>query len=237
MSISPRFAYVQARIQARYAERPSLATWFGLDQINEFGRYLQQANATGLSRWLEKLGVSSSTHAVEISLREGFRNHIGEVAKWMPDSWYDAITWYSILIDMEPIRCIASGEARPDWMADDPFLRSLIETPLGWPLSVLMDNTGDGEQLAANWRTIWRHHWPQMRSEESQGLETLAQSLPVASYSRLLVERLAQNFRRHSGRPVAVFSYLGLVLTDLLRLRGELLRRIKFVGEFVGQAE
>lgn len=233
MSISPRFAYVQARIQARYAERPSLSGWLGLDQTNEFGRYLQQANATGLSRWLEKLGVNSSMHAVEISLREGFRNHIGEVAKWMPDAWHEAIMWYSVLIDMEPIRRIASGEALPDWMADDPFLRRLVETPHEWPLSVLMDKTGDGEQLAANWRIIWRRYWPQMRNQESQGLETLAQSLPVASYSRSLAERLTQNFRRHSGRPVAVFSYLGLVLTDLLRLRGELLRRIEFVGQKV----
>ena len=231
MSLSPRLAYVQARIQSRYAQRPDASVWASLGQIEGVGRYLQQADAAGLGPWLEKLGVNSSSHAVEISLRENFRQLVREISGWMPGQWRSATRWFGLLIDLEPIRIIVSEESPPGWLQDDPFLGSLANEPATWPLTELAPVDGKGDALAARWRTIWRQQCPGMTARERRGLAALDSLLPVAAYDKHVITKLDRSFRHFSGGPIAVFSFLGLVLSDLLRLRGELLKRIEFSGE------
>lgn len=229
MIAAPRLGYVQARVQARYAARPGPATWASLAQVQEFGRYLQQADAAGFSRWTEKLGINSSTYAVEVSLREGFRQCVREVADWMPGEWQEATTWFALLVDLEPIRLIVSGEPIPGWIHDDPFLRGLVESREDWPLNILVpvgvDRSSEGDAMTQNWRKQWLALSPNPRDIS---LARLADLLPVAQHSDEVVEMLERHFRHHSLMPAAVFSYLSLVLLDLYRLKGQLLRRAEF---------
>jgi hypothetical protein len=155
MSTVPRLGYVQARVQARYAARPGPATWASLAQVQEFGRYLQQADAAGFSRWTEKLGINSSSHAVEVSLREGFRQSVHEVADWMPGEWRDATNWFALLVDLEPMRLIMSRELLPGWIHNDPFLKGLVDSSAEWPLNILARGGSDGDRIVENWRAHW----------------------------------------------------------------------------------
>lgn len=223
-------AYVQARIQSRYARRPDAATWAGLGQIAGVGHYLQQADAAGLGPWLEKLGVNSDSHAVEISLRENFRQLVRDISGWMPARWRPATRWFGLLIDLEPIRILLSGNSHPGWLRDDPFLGALISEPAHWPLHELAPVDGQADALAARWRTIWKQKCPGMTARERRGFAELDKLLPVAAYDKQVIATLDRSFRQFSGRPLAVFSFLGLVLSDLSRLRGELLKRIEFPG-------
>lgn len=228
MSSSPRLAYVQARIQARYAQRPDASVWASLGQTEGVSRYLQQADAAGLGPWLEKLGVNSSSHAVEISVRESFRQLVREISGWMPGQWCSATRWCGLLIDLEPIRIMVSGEPSPDWFQDDPFLGTLASEPATWPLTELAPVDGNVNALGTRWRTIWRQQCPGMTARENRGLAALNALLPVVAYDKHVVAKLDRCFRNFSGGPIAVFSFLGLVLSDLLRLRGELLKRFEF---------
>lgn len=230
MSFGPQLAYVQARMQSRYAQRPDTVLWSSLGQIESFGHYLQQAGSTGLGPSLAKLGADSSPHAVEICLREYFRHLASEISGWMPEPWRLATRWFGLLIDLEPIRIIAGGGRVPDWFQNDPFLGSLISEPATWPLPELAPLDAGTEGLADRWLSGWRHYCPDMTVPENRGLAALVSVLPVAAYDKTVVDKLERSFRHFSGKPLAVFSFLALVLSDLFRLRGELLKRIEFPG-------
>lgn len=230
MRIEPRFEYAQARIQARYAERPGMSVWSSLDQIEDSGRYLQQARAAGFGRWLEKLGPESTPHVMETSLREAFRQHVREIVQWMPDAWRDSVLWFAILIDLEQIRRIIAGERLPDWTSDDPFLRHISSSKDDWPIPMLIEVTSEGEDISENWRALWRESWPAVGSDMESALFELSEILPIASFDDAPIEWLERNFRRQARRPIAIFSYLTLILADLLRLKGEMTRRAAFSG-------
>ncbi len=148
----------------------------------------------------------------------------------MPSGWRQATLWFALLIDMEQIRRITEAKPLPAWMNDDPFLRRLADRPGAWPLSKLVVRDGDGRGLSAGWRNVWRNSWPRLTKRDRWALGEVAAGLPVASFDGALIDRLERMFRRNPGRPTAVFSYLGLVLMDLLKLRGEMLRRLEFPG-------
>lgn len=221
-----RLAYAQARAQARYADRPGPSAWAGLEPIQDPGRYLQQADAVGLGRFVEKLGPNSSAHAVEISLRECFRRYVGEIADWMPKPWFEAVRWCALLMDLEPLRRLSDGETLPGWMHDDPFLARLIDNDDAWPLPELGSAGDRPPRFADRWRTVWRRY----RVGDAANMERLDGVLPMSSWDPAALQRLDRVFRQCAGRPAAVFAFVGLVLSDVLRLRGALLKRIEFVG-------
>ncbi|MBD3646908.1 MAG: hypothetical protein HUJ31_05520 [Pseudomonadales bacterium] len=208
MNMTPAFDYAQARIQARYGERPEATVWMSLEQINDFGRYLHQVKATGLSPWVEKLGASSDAHEIETSLRQAFRSHVQEVAGWAPDHWEAAILWFGVLIDLERFHAIVNGRKLPDWIPDD-----------------VSQSTGRGVE---DWRRAWRDRWPLKNGPDYNDLGLLEELLPVASHEEIPVSRVDRIFRRCSRRPPGLFSYLVLVLGDVMRLRGGLVRRLSF---------
>lgn len=230
MSIEPRLEYAQARVQARYAERPGMAVWAGLDQIQDFGRYLQQATAAGFGRWLEKLGPESTPYVIEISLREAFRQHIQEVSGWMPEAWRDSVSWFSVLIDLEQIRRIISGESLPSWTKDDPFLRHISSSSDVWPMPMMVDAGSEAESFSERWRLLWRGSWPGISGDTERDLLQLSELLPISAFDDAPVKWLERNFRRHARQPIAIFSYLTLILADLLRLKGEMMMRDTFAA-------
>lgn len=228
MSLSPRLAYVQTRVQSRYAGRPDVAEWSGLGQAESFGHYLQQARAGGLGPCVEKLGPDSNPHAVEICLREYFRQSTGEISRWMPDPWRPATRWFGLLVDLEPLRLLVTGDALPAWFGDDPFLGVLANDRAAWPLPELAPGGAAPDDLAARWHTTWNRLRPGVTAADRRALAALEKLLPVASYDPSAVNALERSFRRCAGFPAAVFSFLALLLSDLHRLRGELLKRLEF---------
>lgn len=231
MVASPGFAYVQARIQARYGERPQRVVWTNLAQATNYGRYLQQATAGGFGRWLGKLGANSGSHAVEISLREGYREHVREVARWMPPVWRDATLWFALLVDMEQLRRILGEGSLPEWSDDDPFLRRVSADPGDWPLPILANDGNESRGIAGRWRSHWQGAWPTLPARDMTALMELAKIMPVAAFQESVAERLERLFRHQAGRPVAVFAWLALVLMDLLRLKGEMVYHLEFGGQ------
>lgn len=231
MSIEPRLAYAQARVQARYAERPGMSAWTRLDHVQDFGRYLQQATAAGFGRWLDKLGPESTPHVIEISLREAYRQHVHEVAEWMPVAWRDSVSWFSILMDLEQIRRIMSGESLPSWTKDDPFLRHVSSSDDVWPIPMLADAGSEAEEFSERWRLLWRESWPSVGSGMERDLSKLSEILPISAFDDAPIEWLERNFRRRARQPIAMFSYLTLILADLLRLKGEMMMRDTFTAE------
>ena len=81
MADSPGFAYVQPRLQARYAARPSDAEWRLLDASVDVEHYLQAARQTSLKPWMEHLGAETSARDIEAVFREEWAATVREAAR------------------------------------------------------------------------------------------------------------------------------------------------------------
>jgi hypothetical protein len=250
MSDVARFAYVQARLQARHGARPDEGVWRRLDTVGELGNYLQVARNTALRPWVGGLQVSHGAHDIELSLRQQYRRYIDEVAHWMPGRWRGSVRWVRRLLDLPALQYLLTGAAAPAWMREDPELRGFtaadtalrVQAVRSSDCAVLLDGWQGGDPLYAAWLDHWRDLWPGS-SRQAVGLESLARLLrrhigalhlyPVAPSAPLregLLQRLNSSFRRYSFQPAAAFAHLGLVALDLEKLRGQLLRRVLFAG-------
>lgn len=220
--IDTTFSYVQARIQSRFGELPVQLDWQRLAQASDYGHYLQLANETRLAPFLIHLGLESDNHATETALRQSFRQHVAEVSDWSPTPWQSAVTWFALLADLEAISILGRDTEIPNWMNADPFIRHLLQDEKGDYASLLSIEDG---QVASAWTEVWRGRWGPMSLYATRGMARLASTVPFACFDAELEASLIALFRTYSGQPVAVFSYLGLVLLYLMRLRGELLQR------------
>ncbi|HEY5293647.1 MAG TPA: hypothetical protein VIJ43_15180, partial [Burkholderiales bacterium] len=61
--------YAQARLQARFGERPDESTWQKLESAPEPAAALEIARSSGLRRWVAGITPDSDSHAIEIALR------------------------------------------------------------------------------------------------------------------------------------------------------------------------
>ena len=82
--------YAQARLQARFGERPDESLWRMLENAAEPAALLEIAAASGLRRWIAGIGASSESHAIETALRARWRDCVAEVTSWMPPAWQPA---------------------------------------------------------------------------------------------------------------------------------------------------
>lgn len=110
MAEHARFAYVQARLQARNGDRPSEATWRMLGASKSLGHYLESARQTGLSPWVTHLSANSDIHTIESELRGDWRTLTASVASWVPREWRAAVLWTGELADL-PFGERTPGEA------------------------------------------------------------------------------------------------------------------------------
>jgi hypothetical protein len=115
--------YAQARIQARFGERPAESSWRRLEAVRGMPAFLEAAREAGLRRWVAGLEERSGSHGIEIALRERLRSTIREVAKWMPDEWRAAAMWTLHLVDLPALVHLARGHPPLPWMTEDPVLR------------------------------------------------------------------------------------------------------------------
>jgi hypothetical protein len=243
VSVSPRWSYVQARLQARHGDRLPDADWRVLEATRSLDQFIERARGTSLRRFGERVNAGMSSHAIERSLRAAWRDYVAEVSSWAPAEWQPAILWTAHLPDLPVIDALLRG-ATPAWAQQDPVLIVFLESERRAldrsPLAALLPARDRPVTLAGRWFAHWRALWP--RGSNQAPLMKLAELVEAhvarlaragpqdasASYRRELAHSVARMFRRHGGAPIAVFCHLALVALDLDRLRGGLARRRLF---------
>lgn len=250
MSSRARFAYAQARLQARHGLRPDERLWRRLESIGDLTHYLQLARTSVLRPWVAGLSAEPGPHDIELALRQHYRRSVDEVAYWMPPGWGEAVDWVKRLPDLPALQYLLSGAVAPEWLHGDPALRPYAEDSndarvlalQSSDCSVLLGGWNRGEPLMAAWLEHWRSLWPRA-PRLAVGLERLvsilqrhlgALSLYTSGASAPLMDALHRDlntaFRRYSFQPAAAFAHLGLVALDAQKLRAQLLQRALFAG-------
>jgi len=250
--------YAQARIQARFGERPDEYAWRRLEAVRGLPGFLDAARASGLGRWLAGIDERSDSHAVEIALRESLRSAIRELASWMPVPWRAALAWTLHLVDLPALLHLVRGRSRLSWMARDPVLRRYAAADAGEGRAALEADFGsmlfpaeglrpearpnaEADLLRAAWSRRWMALWPDTGEEERNAILGVVRCIerdlegpPPSSAERgapqrtILQQRLRHLLRGSTLQPAAAFAYLAIAALDLERLRAGLLTRALF---------
>ena len=167
MSASPRWSYVQARLQARHGERLQESDWRTIEAAQSFDSFIEHARASTLRRFTGRLHALMSAHAIERILREAWRAYIAELAGWVTASWRQAVMWTSHFPDLPFIEALLNGEA-PKWIEQDSVFAGLGErnrspASASSPLELLVASGTREGAVAARWYAHWRSLWPQRR--------------------------------------------------------------------------
>lgn len=235
--------YAQARIQARFGERPDESAWQAVRSTRGPAALLEAARSCGLRRWIAGLDPSCDSHTIEISLRARWRECVLELSSWMPPEWRPATLWLSGLVDLPALCHLARGEAPLPWMSLDPILRpycvaDAVERRARMSQDILAfmdtqpaDASGADDfesELRRAWYRQWRRLSPARRDagsiERLVALVETGAKEPVSTGQPALLRRLRALFRDLTLRPAAAFVFLALMAVDIARLRAELLR-------------
>jgi len=243
--------YAQARLSARYGERPDELAWRRVEHVRTFPALLDAARTSALRGWLPGIAPISTPHAIEQALRGHWRDLVAEIASWMPDDWHDAVLWCAALVDLPVLQHLARGGAALPWMRDDAVYRELCEresagfgtAPTGGPLMPLAAAWSDPDRIGGLWLAEWRRRMPEGEGDDDATRNAVGRALAAhlaalrdpslrtgTALRRALQTRLEVLFRRAMLDPAAAFAFIALTAIDLERFRGELLRRAAFPG-------
>lgn len=250
--MSPGFAYVQARVQARFGELIDDTLCHRLAADRGLSSFLEEARGTPLAHWVSGFSRFSDTHHIEQGLRLRFHDLIRETAGWVPKEWRDAVTWIAWLPELPLLHHLLDGNRTPPWATTVPLLGPHLRQA-DHDIHRIVDAAGGGallpqaeetRPLVANWVTHWRSLWPDCSRREREALEQLIALLRShgAAFAATRPERgwqertgfrarLRRLFRRTTMQPVTLFTYLALAATDLERLRGTLVHRAAYARE------
>lgn len=246
---SPGFAYAQARLQSRFGGRVEANVWLKLYNIHELGSYLQVAQQTPLRQWVLGISSSHSSHDVELALRQKYRQHVDEVAHWLPAGWRKALQWINRLPDLPALQYLAAGGKPLDWMNSDASVKDFTVDDTVLRLQA-MEQAGckrlvrawqKGEPMLGGWFAHWKSIRPQAKAFD-QGLASLQKLLQeliqqqvrqpgvvLPTDYEVLSDRLRIMFRRYTFQPAAVCAYLAMVALDIHRVRSDLMLRLFFL--------
>jgi len=248
MNSLPRFAYVQARIQSRYGSRAKTDVWLKLHTIDDPGSYLQVARQTPLRPWVLGINSTHSSHSVELALRQKYRAHVDEVARWMPGAWQSPIRWIKRLADLPILQYLAEGGDPINWMKSDPAIDGFTANEPALRLQAMRDAGctslveawQQDDLLIAGWLRHWNNICPATKAFK-QGLHQMelllhAQNQPSARQADAglpteyadIENRLRRIFRRYSFQPTAVCAYLASIAIDVQHIRSNLMQRMLF---------
>ncbi len=228
------FAYAQARVQARYGDRPGESDWQRLGAVRSVTQYMEAARGTSLNPWVSPLSHEMDHHQQERVLRAAWRDTVAEVSAWLPQAWRGAALAWSELPALPSIEHVRQGRSAPGWCGQDNQLAE-----------ALPETAGETEANAgAAWLARWRAEWPDHPGAQATALEAIADILfpgfaatdaPVPQEAYRAAEatidaELTRLFRKHAGTPVAIFAYLAFLRRDFERFRGGLVRRQLFHG-------
>jgi hypothetical protein len=227
--VSVRYGYLQARIQARYAELPSESLWLHLGALKELASFLEEARSTPLAQWITGISTSSDVREIEQYLRRHLVETIRETASWFDQRWHPAVLWLETLSELPTLDYLRRNDVAPEGKVSEQLLLGVVSLEI------------ENQDLRQAWITAWRSRWPRDSNQNLHGMESLQKTLehysilfPVLSVeeawkSRQDLEfRLRLFFRRHALQPAVAIAYLSLVALCLERLRAELLQRALF---------
>ena len=248
MTLGPGFAYVQARVQARYGTHPGDEVWRALDGTHGLPAYLAEVRKSGLAPWVETIARGDGPHPVEQALRQRLHGTIDEITGWVPEAWRAAVGWCHWLPELPILGGLLADGPPPRWLKTDrrlvAYLRESAEERRAALIAAGGESLVEGWESgtpAAAWLSGWRGRWPRMTNAARRPLEELADltsahlhefpAYPVSdawTARHRFRHRLQRLFRRHPVEPVAPFSYLALLCLDLERLRAGLVERAVF---------
>lgn len=248
MNDSARYAYVQARLQARHGQRPDSTLWRRLQSAGDLAGYIHIARKTKLRPWVLSLHATQGSHAIELSLRKQFRTYVDDISHWLPGPWGRTVRWVKRLPDLPALQLLLTSESVPVWILNDPDLRRFgSENPAlrkqamqNSDCACLLRAWNQGNPLDEGWFEHWQSRWPDNRRHKA-GLESLTRLMQQHTHElrsqsgrssaprrETLARQLVVAFRRYSFQPAAVYAHLALTALDLERLRGDLARRALF---------
>ena len=242
--------YAQARLASRYGERTGEAAWRRIEHVRALPALLDAVRATPLGRWTRGIGAHSTPHEIDRALRARWREHVAEVAAWMPERWVPAVRWCAPVVDLPLLQHLARGGDPAPWMRDDPFYAALatgepgsMRLPPRHAIAPLAAGWNDPQHIGELWLAQWRKLVADAGGADSPLVAALARALRAHlegfrdralvngwPLRRALQAELALLFRRAILDPVAAFAYLALAALEGERLRGELQRRAAFPG-------
>jgi hypothetical protein len=246
VTVSHRFAYAQARLQARFARLPQEQEWQRLVAARTLAAFLEEARLGTLREWIKGFSGQSDAHDLEAGVRVLFRETVAEVAAWVPASWRESVLWTRWLALIPLLEHLARGGTPPPWIDREPLVQALggdggtpgAERRQVTRAGALFQDTRDP---AAAWKTEWLRLRPPANRVLLRNLDALGDLLdahvrafraaaPETTWEqrKVLRRRLALLLHRRQLQPVAPFAFLALVALDLERLRGELVTRALF---------
>ena len=242
-----RFAYAQARIQARYTRLPTEDDWQRLAPARTLPSFLEDAREGVMRDWVKGFSGQSDAHDLEVGVRTLVRETVDELAGWLPEPWRPAMLWTRWL----PLLPLLDHQARtgsaPPWLHRDPGLQGLLTDGLTDPGKLRGAGAGAladaPAEPAATWVMEWQRLMPPGKRSFLRHLDELvgllgkhlavfreARSESAWEVRKALRGRLALLLHRHLLQPAGPFIFLGLTALDLERLRGELVSRALFAA-------
>ncbi|MFO8155822.1 MAG: hypothetical protein ACQERR_03820 [Pseudomonadota bacterium] len=227
----PQLAYLSARVQGRWRTLPSESEWRVLEAIGNADAVLETARTGALKPWVAGLNLQRGVAGIERPLRTRWRNHVDEVAHWLPARWREAAEWADHIPRLPALDHLLRGGTPPEWTLSDPVLATLAVVPgreqrrealVGTALAPLAAHPDEPERA---WFEHWQGLWPERGAlvwASDQLVQSRAEADPVA------IRRLRKACRRTLLTPALGFVHLGLVARHLQRLRGLLVRRALF---------
>lgn len=248
MTAAVELGFIQARIQARLARLPSDADWERLSACRTLSSFLEEARSGTLRAWVKGFSAQSRPGAIEAGLRDLAAEQVQEVSSWAPRRWRDAVDWLVWLPLIPLFEHLARGGSAPGWTRQSAVFSGCLDET-GRPDPARLERAGLSRLLTSPnqcsvgdvWLHGWRARWPAMGEGSRMRLEVLIDTLqshlqvfrnarPEETWAlrRELREQLHRRLHVNPLEPAGIFAFLGLVLLDLERLRGELLRRALF---------
>lgn len=242
MNLHARFAYAQARCQARFAVHTRTA-WNAYADGDNTGNVTVESRAR-LHPLLATVSTDTGLHDVERLTRAVFKRIIADVTRWVPQAWRAAIGWLAIIVDLPAIQHLLDGGEAYAWLQDDAQVALWMQVgtkqnPLPQELREwlpLVTQRVPGETLADTWCRCWQQRWPPDERAAHRQLLRLKDMMLRSRQSLLnrntadaaveagrLEQQLIRFFRQDAQTPAAICAYLGLVWMELLRFRAGLI--------------
>jgi hypothetical protein len=243
MRDSSHIAYAQARVQARFSNRPTESFWRELEAGRELPHLLEIVRPSPLGTALGSVAATVNGHALEAQLRQYWVGACSEVAAWYPPAWRASMQWLAWLPWIAGLEWLAQERPAPAWMEGAPRFDGLAGEPADvrderlrdGPLAPLADAFSSAQNLASAWRAHWRSQWPPGQTRLLRGLGQLdaalepflpgtadRQAAPFDAAVEIAQATIKRVFRRFAGTPVAGLALLLLLALDHLRLRAAL---------------
>jgi len=243
------FGYMQARVQAGYAQLADNALWSKLGAIDEYSAYLEECRTTSLSSLVAGISTQSNSHNIDLAFRHVFLHYVVELSSWVPKPWQPVILWLQWLPEIPLISYLLNEQYPIGWTYDNKCL-SIMSVGQDMNVSQALHKAGAGCLISkgtsvAIMLNMWQHQWPILWPNHSHhftlGIKELIEILQN-NYIRFkglsrqeawkardeLRKTLRLFFRRHLLQPATALVYIALMSLQLERLRAELLHRLLY---------